>query len=524
MRRFLECIFVCLLITACTQQNGYRQQLDRIEAVIEENPDSAWTMLENIPSSQLEEGEDKALYNLLFTEAAYKLYKPLNNDSLISYSVKFYESDNNSKRLATAYYYKGSVVEESGNISEATLYYKKSEELANSGEDELLKAKVYESLRYLNCNTGDFKRALHYSKLFLTSSKRLGNPVYLANAYENMATDHEELGINQSVDKYRDSSLYYVSKCGNMEKARIYSNYANTLIGKNHYQEAKRHLEKAVESHPMANEYIMLGKIAKQEGDTLEARKYWEKAISFGEPRFTIKAYKHLANLDIEQGDYLQAIWMVAKADSVNLTYQEQKKTSELSEIQRRYDNAIGEKVLTERKNLWLTVTVIAMSVLVIALLIIIYFIRKNKEYREIIDHDIEQIYLKECKIKELMSKGDAYGQEVKVLQEELNKQREATALRLGEGKKVYDGILNGEKIVNFTKEREQSFIDYYAFTHGIAFHEILSHYKSLTLRHTTYLVLKDMGREDKEIGELLRVTDSTIRNYRHRIGREGGQ
>lgn len=524
MRRFIESIFVCFFITACTQLNGYRQQLESAEAMIEDNPDSAWTIIKDIPVSLLGEGEDKALYNLLFTEAAYKLYKPFKDDSLINYSVKYYESVNNTKHLATAYYYKGSVVEELGNISEATLYYKKSEELANIGVDELLKAKVYESLRYINCNSGDFKLALHYSKLFLTSSKRLGSPIYLANAYENMATDIEELGINQYVDKYRDSSLYYVSKCSNREKARIYSNYANTLIGKEHYKEAKLHLEKAAELHPMANEYIMLGKIAKQEGDALQARKYWEKAISFDEPRFTIKAYKHLANLNIEQGDYLQAIWMVAKADSVNLAYQEQKQTSELSEIQRRYDNAISEKALSERKNLWLTIAVIAMSVLVIALLIIIYFIRKNKEYREIIDHGIEQIYLKECKIKELMSKGDAYGQEVKVLQEELNKQREATALRLGEGKKVYDGILNGEKIANFTKEREQSFIDYYAFTHGIAFHEILSHYKSLTLRHTTYLVLKDMGREDKEIGELLRVTDSTIRNYRHRIGREGGQ
>ena len=518
MRRFLESIFVCLLITACTQFNDHRQELDRIEAVMEDNPDSAWTMLGNIPTSLLDMGEDKALYNLLFTEAAYKLYKPFNDDSLISYSVKYYESVNNPERLATAYYYKGSVVEKLGNISEATLYYKKSEELANIGDDELLKAKVYESLRYLNSNIGDLKLALHYSKLFLTSSKKLGSPVYLANAYENMATDNEELGINQSVDRYRDSSLYYVSKCSNREKARIYSNYANTLIGKKHYQEAKRHLEKAVESHPMANEYVMLGKIAKQEGDTLQARKYWEKAIEFGEPQFTINAYKHLANLNIEQGDYLQAIWMVAKADSVNFTYQEQKQTSELSEIQQRYDNASAEKALSERKNMWLTIAVIAISFFAIALLIIIFFIKKNKEYKSIIDQNIEKIYQDKQRIDFLTSAGKEFEDEAKSLQEQMTKMKETTAQRLGSGKEVYETIVRREGLKEFTKDKEQNFNDYYAFMHGDEYFALVKPYHALTLRHTSFLIMDHLGCSVKEIADILNVTESAVRNYRHRI------
>jgi DNA-binding NarL/FixJ family response regulator len=39
-----------------------------------------------------------------------------------------------------------------------------------------------------------------------------------------------------------------------------------------------------------------------------------------------------------------------------------------------------------------------------------------------------------------------------------------------------------------------------------------------MTLRLTTYLVLQQMGLDDKQICELLNITDSTVRNYRHRL------
>lgn len=496
--------------------------MEAAEAVIEDNPDSAWIMLRDIPSSLLSDGEEKALYNLLLTEAAYKLYKPFKDDSLINYSITYYKQHNNQPRLATAYYYKGSInYDELGNKEQGVLFYKEAEELANKGNDELLKAKLYESLRNMNAQIGDQQLAMHYSELFLASSKKLENPIYIANAYENMASDHGRVGNTEAENNYRDSSLYYVSMCDDRDKARIYANYANTLIKNKRYTEAKQYLMKAVKLRPEANRYVMLGKIAKQEGDTIEARRNWEKAITFNEPRFSITAYKHLANLYIERGDYLQALWQVAKADSINVSYQEHKRTLELAEVQRKYDKAVVEKALTERKNLWLTLTVIAMSVLMMALLAIFYFIRKNREYKGIIDQNIEHIFQYKQRIDFLTSMGAEFEEETKSLQEQMMKLKQATAIRLGSGKIIYEAVVNGNKPHNFTKEKEQDLIDYYAFTYSKEFHEMIKPYRSLTLRHTTYLILEQMHFSDKQIGEILNVTDSTVRNYRHRLNRK---
>lgn len=496
--------------------------MEAAEAVIEDNPDSAWIMLRDIPSSLLSDGEEKALYNLLLTEAAYKLYKPFKDDSLINYSITYYKQHNNQPRLATAYYYKGSInYDELGNKEQGVLFYKEAEELANKGNDELLKAKLYESLRNMNAQIGDQQLAMHYSELFLASSKKLENPIYIANAYENMASDHGRVGNTEAENNYRDSSLYYVSMCDDRDKARIYANYANTLIKNKRYTEAKQYLMKAVKLRPEANRYVMLGKIAKQEGDTIEARRNWEKAITFNEPRFSITAYKHLANMYIERGDYLQALWQVAKADSINVSYQEHKRTLELAEVQRKYDKAVVEKALTERKDLWLTLTVIAMSVLMMALLAVIYFIRKNREYKSIIDQNIEHIFQYKQRIDFLTSMGAEFEEETKSLQEQMMKLKQATAIRLGSGKIIYEAVVNGNKPHNFTKEKEQDLIDYYAFTYSKEFHEMIKPYRSLTLRHTTYLILEQMHFSDKQIGEILNVTDSTVRNYRHRLNRK---
>ena len=104
------------------------------------------------------------------------------------------------------------------------------------------------------------------------------------------------------------------------------------------------------------------------------------------------------------------------------------------------------------------------------------------------------------------------------VLKEQIERFKESSAQRLGRGKTIYEAIVNDEKIHELTRAREQDFIDYYAYTFDKQFHALILPYQKLTLRHTTYLVMQQMGLDDRKIAEILNVTDSTIRNYRHRL------
>ena len=91
----------------------------------------------------------------------------------------------------------------------------------------------------------------------------------------------------------------------------------------------------------------------------------------------------------------------------------------------------------------------------------------------------------------------------------------------LGIGKKIFESIKEGGTMKNISIENEQNFIDYYAFRFPQDYTDIISNYKSLSLRHTSYLILKKMNFLDKDIKRILFVQDSTIRNYRLRIKRQ---
>ena len=289
-------------------------------------------------------------------------------------------------------------------------------------------------------------------------------------------------------------------------------------MGEEKYSEAKQYLNRAIQAHPFPNHYIMLGKISKLEGDTLQARLNWEKAMTFDNQRFTTKAYKLLGEMYAEQQNYPLVFQMLEKADSVKDAWHEQMRTTQLTEIQHRYDAAITEKALTERKNLWLTIAIAALSAMVLALLAVVYLSRKAKEYKGIIDKNIEHIYQAEQKIELLQSTGKDYEHEIKVLKEQIDRLRETSTMELGLGKTVYDTIIGGGMIHDFTKSKEQALINYYAYTFGKQYHALILPYQKMTLRLTTYLVMQQMGLDDKRICELLNITDSTVRNYRHRL------
>lgn len=227
------------------------------------------------------------------------------------------------------------------------------------------------------------------------------------------------------------------------------------------------------------------------------ANLFLESSMKMGDPELISRAYKLLSNdSDKRRND--------AYRYYANLLLEE--------------NAAITEKALTERKNLWLTIAVAALAVLLMAILVVVYLSRKAKEYRGIIDKDIEQIYQAEQKIELLQSTGKDYEHEVKRLKEQIDRLRETTAMELGMGKNVYDMITGGGMIQNFTKSKEQALINYYAYTFSKQYHGLILPYRKLTLRLTTYLVMQQMGLDDKRICELLNITDSTVRNYRHRL------
>lgn len=518
MRRFFAIILSVMILLGCSQLSSYQHQLELAEDVIEDNPDSAWVLLSDIPASLVSDGEERALYNLLMTEATYKLYKPFGNDSLINYSIDYYSKSNNVNRLATANLYKGGLYYHLKNIDKATFYAKQAEELTMNSDDELLKCKIYEMLAIINFNTKNHQLCQHYANLLIESSIKLNRPMWLALAYETKALVSSNLGDSKQALDDMQLCMNHAEQCNDSDKVYIYTNYANTLYSEGKYSEARPWIEKAIQIKPLASQYVTLGKLFHLEGDTLQARLNWEKAVTMGEPQYTINAYKYLARLYNERRNYFKVAQMLAKADSVQTIFHEELRTTQLAEIQHRYDRAIAEKALAEQKNKNMVIIGIALMVLIVALLAIIYYQRRARRFEGVISDFVENIKAKEQRLAQLENSGKDRDNEIALLKANIENIKQASADRIGRGKELYELIAKKEKPMAFNKENEQEFVDYYAYTYHEQYVRLVMPYHHLSLRLTCFLILQEMGYTYNDIADLLCVSVSAVRNYPQRL------
>ena len=518
MRRNYAFFLSMIILMGCSQLSSYQHQLDMTEAMIEDNPDSAWVLLREIPASLVSEGEERALYNLLMTEATYKLYKTFENDSLINYSIDYYSKSNNVNRLATAYFYKGGVRYYMEDIEGATFNIKQAEELAKNSDDELLKCKIYELLWVINKNNQNKQLYQHYADLLLESSIKLNRPIWLALAYEIKALVSRNIGDSKQALDYMQLCMSHAVQCNDSDKVYIYTNYANTLYSEGKYSEARPWIEKAIQIKPHASQYITLGKLFHQEGDTLQALQSWEKVVTMGDARHTINAYKYLARLYNERRNYFKVAQMLAKADSVQTFYHEELRTTQLAEIQHRYDKAITEKALAEQKSKNMVIIGVALIVLIVALLAIIYYQRRAKRFENAISDFVENIKAKEQRLAQLENSGKDRDNEIALLKANIEKIKQASADRIERGKELYEQIAKKEKPTSFNKEKEQEFVDYYAYTYHEQYIRLVLPYHRLSLRLTCFLILQEMGYTYNDIADLLSVSVSAVRNYPQRL------
>ena len=514
MKHRLFFITLCCMFIGCLPSSTYHE-LEIIESIIDERPDSAFAILDAMSYPRRE--KDAMVYQLLHIQAKVKLFKQVSSDSVLDRCIAYFLKEKDERRLAASYYYKYGVLYLLGKKEEAMTYLKKAEMTADKLGDMRMKTKIYMSLAEMNIQSSNVKKALGYAKRYMECSEQLRDSGQMCRSYYDLAKCYKYLYI-------KDSSFFYRKKCLQLadkdttNRVYYYSFYAECLLDSGMNDEAEIWINKAIKYKQLPSLYEMSGRIAKDRGDTISARLYWEKEISFNENRLSYRAYMFLMKMALQRKDYQLAIKMKEKADSMLYAYSDQARTIQLAEIQQKYDKTLAEKELVDNQRHWLMAAVIVLLLLMLLLAVIAFYVNKTRQYRGVVDENVRQINEVRQKISLLESAEQGYSKEIDRLNAELRQRKEIILGKLSSGKEVYEAFNHKESYPHFTKEKEQDFVDYYAFMYYEDFETICRPYKSLTLRHTTYLILQYMNLSDKDIEKLLNVTDTTVRNYRFRI------
>lgn len=158
MKHFLTIIFLVICLASCNSHSTHWDTLSQVEMYIEERPDSALVVLEQINPSELSGKEEKAKYAVLYTQAKDKNFIDERDLKLISEAKDYYENFGNVRYKFLSLYYYGRVLCNNEDYSSAIIAYTKAEILLEELNDGYLAGLLY-------VQVGNIYRAFHeYNK------------------------------------------------------------------------------------------------------------------------------------------------------------------------------------------------------------------------------------------------------------------------------------------------------------------------------------------------------------------------
>ena len=170
-------IFLLLILVAlisCNDPKPVTNTLHRAEALMNESPDSAWTLLNTISPDEMGQNRNRALYALLYTQAQDKTYRAETNDSLISVAVDYYRNTDDVRHKFLSYYYKGRVHFNGKDYLNATTCYMEAEQLADEVGDDYLAGLLYSELGRIYDIYYDYPKSLEAHRKSAECYERAG--------------------------------------------------------------------------------------------------------------------------------------------------------------------------------------------------------------------------------------------------------------------------------------------------------------------------------------------------------------
>jgi len=376
-------LFIPLIILVLVGCSLMPNEIKTAERIMETNPDSALRILERIRSHNISiSSSDRALYGLLYFQALDRSNKPLQPDSLITYSLNYYKNSSDKKYLASCFFYKGRIYKNAQRYDDATELYLKALDLSQNRKDYTLLGKIYADMGDICSLQKDYAESQKKYQLSEDYLKLAGKPIDAS--YRTL-----DIGRTYRLAKnYKFAHKFYL-KALTQTKDSIFTGVAYQEIGINYYWDkqydsAQYYLKKSILfPYKSTNHALRCYYLADLYFDTEKfdsAYLYALTALKFPANFFTQReCYRILANTEYVRGNFKQmAAFMTqfqAFSDSVRKVESQTKitvledlhQTSETAHKTKKYLTVLG----------WLLPFIIAIS------LYVLYRLRKRNKGKE---------------------------------------------------------------------------------------------------------------------------------------------
>ena len=166
---------IALSLAACHPEGtNVNQGLDKAAQLIEQDPDTASFILENIRANQMNEAQ-LAEYNLLCTQFNEDKNIPHSSDEQIRQAVSYFVQNGDEYQQSKAYYYLACVESDLERKKEAEIHFKEAIKLAALTEKYDYMAKICRRCSLYYQKYGNFDEALEMERKAYSSQLMLND-------------------------------------------------------------------------------------------------------------------------------------------------------------------------------------------------------------------------------------------------------------------------------------------------------------------------------------------------------------
>lgn len=135
-------LIIFVFFSSCIGLSHKNPVLEELDTMVQEQPDSAYTILSAFDRSTLTTKEEVAHFSLLYSIALDKMYIDVTEDTLINVAVDFYKHKNN-RYTFLSHYYHGRVFENANRKEDAMQAFILAEAVPEKKVDPLYLAKLH---------------------------------------------------------------------------------------------------------------------------------------------------------------------------------------------------------------------------------------------------------------------------------------------------------------------------------------------------------------------------------------------
>ncbi len=141
-RSYLHYFFLLLIACAFAACSSMPDELKTAEQLIETAPDSALHILQHLSRDKYKTDASRALYGLLMIKTLDKKLLPLKPDSLLDFSIAYYQNHPEGDRLAECYLYKGRTYKYVLQYEKAMNFYLKTADITRDTKNSILLGRI----------------------------------------------------------------------------------------------------------------------------------------------------------------------------------------------------------------------------------------------------------------------------------------------------------------------------------------------------------------------------------------------